>query len=335
MKKLMIVLVCVSFIFLSALAIAEPITLKLSTVVPPMAAPVTKVMKPWAEKINNESQGSLKIEIYAGGVLGKNTKMYLQQIESGVFDMALIYPSYFGGRFSVLDFIYVPFTAENYIEGALAVQHLTDEGLINVFKDFVVIMNIGTSPFYLNTTFPVRMPDDVKGHKIRTANKLQSEIISSLGATPFDMAVNQTAENLSRKLIEGTIESPDSLTIFGSYKIAKHHLRVPLGSSNLAIVMNKKVYTNLPPKAKAILDKYRGEYMARFWAEQLGPVDDHIFETWQKDPSRTIVTPTATEMEAWKKAIHPVVVNWEKSNPDAAKLLKAYEAELSKIRSDQ
>lgn len=335
MRKLMIIMVCVSFIFLSALAIAEPITLKLSTVVPPMAAPVTKVLKPWAEKVTNESQGSLKIEIYGGGVLGKNVKMYLQQIESGVFDMALIYPGYYGERFSILDFIYVPFTAENYIEGALAVQHLTDKGEISVFKDFVVMMNIGTSPFYLNTTFPVKMPDDIKGHKIRVATKLQSEILSSLGATPFSMSVSQVAENLSRKLIEGTIESPDSLTIFGGYKIAKNHLRVPMGSSNLTIVMNKKVYTNLPPKAKAVLDKFRGEYLARFWAEQLGPVDDQIFENWKKDPSRTIVVPTAAEMDVWKKAIQPVVDNWEKSNPDAAKLLKAYEAEISKIRSAQ
>ena len=158
-------------------------------------------------------------------------------------------------------------------------------------------------------------------------------MLSSLGATPFDMAVNQTAENLSRKLIEGTIESPDSLTIFGGYKIAKNHLRVPLGSSNLAIVMNKKVYLSLPPKAKAVLDKYRGEYMARFWAEQLGPVDDNIFETWKKDPSRTIVTPTVEEMEIWKKAFKPSVDNWVSSNPEGAKLLKVYEVELSKIRS--
>ncbi|MEW6667331.1 MAG: TRAP transporter substrate-binding protein DctP [Thermodesulfobacteriota bacterium] len=333
MKKAMIALIGACVVFLAGQVSAEPITLKFSTVVPPKAHPASVVMKPWSDMVTKESNGALKIELYPGGLLGSNVKMYFQQIESGVFDIALIYPGYFGDRFIDLTFPFIPFTAETYIEGALALQRMTDRGLIRGFEGFQVLMNVATSPFYANTTFPLRMPEDFKGRKMRSGNQFQAKLLPALGSTPFDIPVNKSAESMSRGLVEGTIESPSSITAFGGDKVAKHHLRVPMGSSVLSIVMGKAKYESLPPQAKSVIDKFKGEFFSRYWAERLAPFEDKEVEAWKKSPDHTVVVPSAAEMDAWKKAIQPIIDDYLKDNPKLKELLQIYHEELAKVRA--
>ena len=213
--------------------------------------------------------------------------------------------------------VYIPLTAETYLEAALGIQRMQDKGLFSGLEDYKVIMNVGTSPFYLNTTFPVRTPEDVKGRKIRTSNKFHAQLLTALGMTPFDMPVFKCAESLSRGLVEGTVESPASLKSFGGYKIAVNHLLVPMGSSNLLIVMSKKKYDSLPEQAKATIDKFSGEFMARFWAESLTVPEEEDLAAWDKDPEHTVVVPTAEELAMWEKAMKETVDNWKAANPHA------------------
>lgn len=333
MKKIIIAVVSVLFMFSVNQVSAEPIKLKLSTVVPPKGHSVAKILKPWAEMVNKESQGTLDVEIYGGGVLGRNVKLYFKQIDTGVIDMALIYPTYFGERFPDIDFVHIPFMAETYLEGALGVQRMFNKGLISGFDDFEVLMILGTSPFYLNTIFPVKTPEDLKGHKCRSVSKFHADLLSSLGMTPVPLSVSKSAESLSRKLIEATIESPASLKIFGGYKIAKNHIIVPFGSFVLAVAMNKQKYENLPPKAKAALDKYRGEWLSRFWAEESTPLEKGYLDEWKKDPEHTVVIPTGEDLKKWKAAIQPSIEAWKKEKPGRGKMLEAYQKELDRIRA--
>lgn len=333
MKKLIMTMVGVFLMFCLNQVSAEPVKLKLSTVVPPKGHSVAEIIKPWSEKVVEASEGTLDIEIYAGGVLGRAVKMYFQQMDKGVFDICLLYPTYFGDRFPNIGFIHIPFMAETYLEGALGVQRMFDKGLIRGFEDVEVLMLLGTSPFYLNTIFPMQTPEDLKGHKCRSVSEFHSDLLSQLGMTPVNVPVNKSAESLSRKLIEGTIESPSSLTIFGGYKIAKNHLVLPLGSFGLAILMNKQKYLNLPPKAKAAIDKYKGEWFSRFWAEQSTPLENGYLEGWKKDPSHTVVIPTGENLKKWKAAIQPSIEAWKKEKPERAEMLNAYQKELDRVRA--
>ena len=335
MKKLGIAVILASVIFASASGAAEPVKLKLSTVVPPKGIAVAGILKPWAEMVNKESQGTVDIEVYAGGVLGRDINMYLKQIDSGVFDIGFFYPTYMGERFSDLEFVYLPFMGETFIEAALGVQRMFDKGLIRGFEGYEVIGCFGTSPFYFNSIFPAKEPQDLKGHKCRSVSKVQADVVSLLGMTPVSVSVAKVAESLSRRLIEASIESPSSHKMFGGYKVCKHHLIVPFGSFALALVMNKQKYDNLPPKAKAAIDKYKGEWFARFWAEKSTPLEDGYLEEWKKDPERTVVTPTGADRDTWKAAMQPAIDAWKKENPRNEQLLKAYEEELSRIRSSR
>ncbi|MFH1953787.1 MAG: TRAP transporter substrate-binding protein DctP [Pseudomonadota bacterium] len=333
MKKLGIAVVLAFMLFAGASGAAEPVKLKLSTVVPPTAFAVAKILKPWAEMVSMESEGTVEIEVYGGGVLGRDIKMYLTQIDSGVFDIGFLYPTYMGERFSDLEFVYIPGMAETYVEAALAVQRMFDKGLIRGFEGHETISCFGTSPFYLNTIFPVKTPEDLKGRKCRSVSKVHANVLTLLGMTPVAVPVDKCAESLSRRLIEGSIESPTSHKMFGGYKVCKHHLIMPFGSFALAVVMNKQKYENLPPKAKAAIDKHKGEWFAKFWAETETPYLDELLDEWKKDPERTVLIPTGADLDKWKTAIQPAIDAWKKDFPRGGELLNAYQEELDRIRA--
>ena len=75
MKTKSILVTAISMVFsllLNAPAIAADYTLKLHHLLPPKAPAHTKMLEPWAQKIEAASNGRVKIEIYPAMSLGGN-----------------------------------------------------------------------------------------------------------------------------------------------------------------------------------------------------------------------------------------------------------------------
>ena len=108
------------------------------------------------------------------------------------------------------------------------------------------------------------------------------------------------AEAISRGVVTGTISDWNAMVTFRINDVARYHCLVPFGTTSLMLAMTKKKYESLPPKAKAILDKYKGEYFARYWAERLDAHMDEVRAKTGKDPKHSIYRPNAEEMKQWK-----------------------------------
>jgi TRAP-type C4-dicarboxylate transport system substrate-binding protein len=333
MKKLFALVVLVLAGLIATSYAAEPITLKFSTVLPAQAPPVTNSLEPWSKMIEKDSQGTLKIDIFPGGVLGKDMRMYFQQLESGVFDIALIYPTYFGNRFPETELFFLPFLADTYMEGSIAAQTLFDKGYFPGFENYEVLTLVATSPFYIATTFPARTPADLKGHKFRSGSKIQAELIAQLGMTPIGTPSNEAAEGLARGVIEGSLGDPVNLQSFRMADAARNLITVPMGNFTLLIAMNKSKYQSLPPKARAAVDKYKGLWLAKFWAETNAVGNDKLLESWRKDPTRKIIDPTQEELAHWKAVLQPVTDKWVKEKPGRDKLFKSFIEEVARIKA--
>ena len=122
-------------LFVGTSGAAEPIKLKYSHIMPAQS-PVDKALKLWSQKILKESEGTLEIEIFGGGVLGRNPLLYLQQIKDGVFDMAMSYPTYFGERFEDINVFLLPFLTETLYEASIVAQRMLDKGLLRGFEGY-------------------------------------------------------------------------------------------------------------------------------------------------------------------------------------------------------
>ena len=99
MKKIYIpIIMAISMFFLGHSVMAEPVTLKFAVVDPAQSPPVEKGYKPWARMIEEAAEGTLKIEVYPGGTLGRDSRVQLKLVTDGVADMAYIIPAATQGR---------------------------------------------------------------------------------------------------------------------------------------------------------------------------------------------------------------------------------------------
>jgi len=127
------------------------------------------------------SEASLKFEELVNG------------LEEGTYDMIIITSSYASDVWPVMSVTALPFIFDD--AGHLADKTRADGQLRKLMDEQlgknhdIVIVASGTLPLaYLWTaTGPVRDPEDMKGMRIRVAGTVESETVTSLGASPVVM----------------------------------------------------------------------------------------------------------------------------------------------------
>jgi TRAP-type C4-dicarboxylate transport system substrate-binding protein len=319
-----------SFAFTAA---AQPVTLKFATIQPAPAKVVKNVYVAWSDRVVKDSAGSLKIDMYAGGTLGRNPKMQLKLLMDGMADIAWIVGDYTPGRFPDDSVFNMPFMSMSEVEGAYVGQRVFDRGLLRGYDNIKVLHLRLTGPYYVHTTFPVEKPDDIKGHKFRVAGRFHAELLQQLGATTVGMPITQVTESLSRGVCDGTLNDIQVLRLFRIGDVAKYHVLVPLGSISMLIAMNKQKYESLPAKAKSAIDKNSGEALSELFAQVTGNDEVKILDALKKDPQHKFITPTMSNMKAWKNAVQPVIDKWKKNTPNGKKLIEAFQEELDRYRA--
>ncbi len=317
-------------------ASADPITLRFSSFEPPQAFITSKVLTPWAKRVTEESKGTLKIEMFPGGTLGRDPAAQLKLVMDGVADIAWIVPGYTPGRFDAATVVELPFIVHTAYAGSLAATRMFENGLWKGggFDDVKFLCVCGNNPVFINTTFPATKLDDIKGHKFRAAGPVSLNVIKSLGAVPIGGITGpQLAESLSRGVVDGTMNEWNALQTFRVLDVAKNQIVLPLGSTSLMVIMNKAKYAGLPPAAKAAIDKNSGEAFAKIFGKMFDQNNAAVYEKAKTDKKRTITILNAEQQKPWRQAVAPVVEEWKKSNPDGERMYKAFADEVAAIEA--
>jgi TRAP-type C4-dicarboxylate transport system substrate-binding protein len=317
-------------------ALAQEVTLKLSAFIPPQAPTFAQVIKPWAEAVNADGKGIIKIETFPGGVLGGNPGLQPKMVTDGIADIALVIPAYSPGRFPDNDVMELPGLSKNSTESSLAIYRLYRRNLLRGYEDFYVVMLGTTNPYAIHTRRPVKSFADVKGMKLRAGGPVASASLRALGVAPVGMPITQVAENVSRGLLDGSGGDWDVMYSFRIIETAKHHYMASvLGTVPVAILMSRKVYEKLPANAKSIIDKHSGEQMSR----RFGAVHDGIQKAKHAETvgasDHTMVFPPPAELAKLEETLAPVTGSWVKDQPNGRALVTALKEELAKVRAGQ
>ncbi len=334
-KRLALFSVFAIFMFFVATSWAKPVTLKFGTFEPPKGWVFVNIIKPFFEKVEKDSEGTLKIDMFTGGTLGRNPTKYIKLIQDGVMDIGWVLNSYQPGRFPDDLVFNIPFVANNPMEGTLAANRMVSKGLMEGYHKVVPLGIFCLNQYSIHTTFPVTKPDDLKGVKLRLSGKMQHRVFKTLGGTPVGIPVTKAAETISRGVVKGTILEWNGINTFRIIDITKNHCMVPFGSTIATVLCSKKKYDSLPEKARAAFEKHRGEPLGRLWGEKQAINERNIMERTMKDPKHSVYIPTSQEMEIWKAKIQPAIDAWLKEKPKNELLLKTYKEELAKIRGQK
>jgi len=92
-------------------AAAQEVTLRVQHFLPPPSTTHKDFIEPWTRKVEAESGGRIKIEIYPSMQLGGKPPALYDQVRDGVVDIVWTLPGYTAGRFPIIEVFELPFLA--------------------------------------------------------------------------------------------------------------------------------------------------------------------------------------------------------------------------------
>lgn len=272
---------------------------------------------PWAEKINKESNGRLRIQIFPAMQLGGAPPQLFDQARDGIADITWTLPGNTPGRFPRIEVFELPFVAHKKAAvNVLAVQEYADRHCAQEFAEVHPLCVWGHGEGLIHSRREVTRMEDLAGLKLRFPTRLTGEALRALGASPVGMPVPQVPEALSQGVIDGAVVPWEVVPSIRLQEMVRNHTEIP-GTPTLYIAtfilgMNKAKYTSLPADLRAVLDANSGMAAARMAAlpwDERGPV----VEAEVRRRGNTITVLSAAEKERWQIATRPVVDNWLKT----------------------
>jgi len=240
---------------------AEPIVLKLSHFVPPQHA-FHKWVVGWTQKIEKESGGRLKFEIYPNGQLVGPPNRQFDAARNGITDIAFCLHGVTPGRYPMTELANLPFTwpsdGVNLPEMAKRMTELAPKYLAPEHQGLHILFMVMANPIVVWSKVPIHTVADYKGKKIRYASITNKELLEAMGAVPLLVPPPESQDAIAKGIVEGATFPYEAGFAYQLGSVAPYAIEPPLASATFALVMNPAKYNSLPPDLRAILDKEAG-----------------------------------------------------------------------------
>jgi TRAP-type transport system periplasmic protein len=322
----------------AAPAAAQETTLRLHHFLPAVSNVHRFFLQPWVQKVQAESGGRLRIQIFPAMQLGGAPPQLYDQARDGVADIIWTLPGYTPNRFPRVEVFELPFVAhKRAVVNCKAVQEFADKHLREEFREVHPICVWAHGEGLIHSRRPVRTMEDLGGMKLRFPSRLNGEALRALGAAPVGMPVPQVPEALAQGVIDGAVVPWEVVPALRLQEMVRHHTEVPgsptLYTATFILAMNGAKYAALPPELKRVLDANSGQAAATMAAvpwDERGPV----VEEMARKRGNEIVVISDEEKRRWMGATRPVVESWVASvkerGIDGAALLEDARALVAK-----
>ncbi len=254
---------------------AADYTLRFAHFWPPVSGTHKRVYQAWADKIVEESDGRIAVEVYPSATLAKPPAQY-DAVKNRIADVTATVLGYTANRFPLSQVVEVPGLVKNAKHGSCILQGLYDEGLIaGEFEDTKPLFFFTHGPGHIHTAETlIKEPDDLKGLRIRRPTVVVGTLLEGLGAQPVGMPAPESYQSMQRGVIDGVSLPWEGALVFRLNELADKHTEVG-GLYTLAFVvtMNRDVYESMPDDLKAIIDRNAGESWSAIAASVFDDLD--------------------------------------------------------------
>ena len=300
--------------------------LRLHHFLPPTSAGHVDVLTPWAEKVEADSDGALRVRIYPSMQLGGTPPQLYDQARDGVVDIVWTLPGNTPGRFPRLEVFELPFVpARSGAVTSKALQEYATAQAADDFKEVHPIFFWAHDHGVIHASRAVHTQGDLQGLKLRFPTRLAGEALSALGASPIGMPIPQVPEALAQGVVDGCVIPWEVVPSLKINEFVEHHTEFPgsptFYTATFVLAMNKARYEALPPELKQVLDANSGLEQAAMagaaWDKASSVARDTVAQGGNE-----IFTLPEEEAARWRQATQPVVDAWVAATPDGEKLLE-------------
>lgn len=251
---------------LSAQALAQETVLRMSNWLPPSHPIVKDMMIPWAEQVEEATDGRVEVQIL-DAPLGP-PPAHFDLAANGAADITYGVHGYTPGRFTLTEIAELPFLADSAESLSVAFWRLYESELAaaDEHKGTKVLGVFTHGPGLLFTKGkPVTPLSSLSGAKVRVAGNITNRLAEAMDMVSIQAPSPQSYEILSGGVADGIFFPVESVPFFKLDSLLDTALRAPGGLYNVSFffVINKAKFDSLPDADKAAIESVSGEAFAR------------------------------------------------------------------------
>ena len=294
----------------------------------------TEVMQPFADEVEQLTEGRVIVTIYPGSALGKAEDQF-NAAATGIADLAYGVQGYTPGKFPLTSVMTLPFQASSAMNAT--------NTLWNLYQNIPEIQAEydGTEVLYLWTNEPsqiltskkqVKTLEDLKGLKLRSPDTALNSVIEAWGATPVNMPLPDVFDAMQKGVVDGALVDLTALNDFNLADVTKYVAVVNVSTTPFYVVANPTSWNKIEAadkeKINAILGKNMADKAASAWGismkEGLSKAEANGIEIYNVPDS---------ELARWAAEVDSLIQAW--INDNEAKGLPAQKVydEVQKLKN--
>lgn len=311
------ILLASSMILSGSLFAKADVTLTVHHFLSPKAPSPSKIITPWAEKIEKESNGRIKIEIFPTMTMGGKPNELYKQARDGVADIVWTLAGYTPGVFPRTEVYELPTV---HIGDAVATNIAIRENMDLIKEDFTdvepLLLHAAAGNAICTVDKYVQSVEDIKGLKLRTPSRTGGWLIEEYGAEPVGMPLPTLPQALSKKALDGALIPFQIFPPYKFHQLTKYCVegenKERFGTSIFMLLMNKERLNSMPADLRKIILDNSGMELSKIAGEVLMNAEEVGKKLLNETKDGKVIKLTKKQLEGFDKAGEKVVNEWIK-----------------------
>lgn len=243
---------------------AQTVTLKFGTVIPPGDNPELNAIAAFKRRVEAQTKGAVKVEIFPGGQLGGGGRAAIEAVQQGVADLYLSSDADFAGFHPQVQLLSAPYlfgdvdAAWSFFASPFAAS-LGEEIRERTGVRTLTMAELGFRSFTSSKRLFVK-PADAKGLRIRVQESpIYLRMIEALGASPTPIPSTELLMSLKQGVVDGAENALSVIHDFGMADVQKYVTINEHVMGVLFVIMNDETYTKLAADQRKAVDEAAAE----------------------------------------------------------------------------
>ncbi len=316
--------------------VSEKIILKFAVSQPETHTITTGTFKPFMEKVTALTDGQVEFEFYPAEQLGKVADL-LELTTTGVTDIGFYIGPYYSSQMPITAAIMdIPGLHSTSYEGSMVLHELSKKSPM-LESDFLsnnvrpLFSYAATSSEIWTAGKVIKVPENLKGSKVRVSGELANKAMPTIGASPINITLSELYEGLERGVFDSLVLNPGSTKDYGLGELIKFGTSgVDFGGGATGLIINEKVFQGLPENVQEVLVQVGDEYTEKN-ARMMDEYSQNAIQEF-KENGAEIYALSEEERAQWQKFYNEVEESYlkEKNNHELEKTLEAFREEVKK-----
>ena len=279
----------------------------------------------FAKKVEAATKGELQFDIYPNSSLMKTIAQF-SAVRKGALDMTFYPLGYAGGEIHEANIGLLPSVVGSY-ERAVKWRDADVGKLLTKImeaKGVKLVSWVWQSGGIASRKTPIRVPDDVKGVKIRGGTPEIDRLLTAAGGVVSTMPSNEMYIGMQTGSLDAAISTATSLISFRLEELSKSLTTGRKGSFYFILeplLMSMEVYASLKPDQQKAIDEVGREMEA--WGTAEAKKDDEEVAKVYAAKGVEVVDLSPDDIAKWQKvAEESAWKDFAAKTKDAAELLK-------------